>query len=183
MPLYVDRKIDLNLAGDRMSGFESYPRTLSNSPITCTSGTLRLSFFTPTDSFTASKISIMTGSTAAAATPTVVRFGLYSVDSAGVGTLVASTPNDTTLLASINTIYTKDLSVAVTVNGGQRYALGFIIVTAAATPTIAGFGQYGDLTDDAPRLTGTLSGQTDLPASFTDTLTPLSGRYWMRAWA
>src|SRR5690348_10707358 len=55
---------------------------------------------------------ISSSSTAAGATPTLVRFGLWTVAANGDLTLVASTANDTTLLASTFTAYTKALSVA-----------------------------------------------------------------------
>ena len=65
-----------------------------------TSGALRLTFFTP--QYTKTVDAFKTGCVTAGVgnTPTVCRMGLYTVDSAGNITLVASTPNDTALFSS-----------------------------------------------------------------------------------
>lgn len=119
-----------------------------------------------------SQVRVITGSTAAGATPTLCRIGLYQVSTIlGIltGTLVASTPNDTTLFAAANTAYTKAWSVAPAIQPGQRYAVGTLVVTAAAAPTFLG-QQFMNAAEAAlsPRLAGTLTAQADLPASWVD---------------
>lgn len=156
------------LRAQALTGAETMSRMSATTTNTTASGQLRLGYFTASTATTVANALIATGTTAAAATPTVVRIGLYSVATNGDLTLVASTPNDTTLLAAVNTLYTKALSASYQLVAGQRYALGFLIVTAAATPTIAGTFPASSATALAalnPRLCGVVTGQTDLPAS------------------
>jgi hypothetical protein len=132
------------------------------------SQSLRLTYFTARKTESLSQIRVWTGGTAAGATPTLIRFGLYSVATNGDITLVASTPNDTTLLATINTAYTKAFSAAYTVATGLRYAVGILVVSAAAMPsfmTASIFTNFAAELAQAPRRTATISAQADLPAS------------------
>lgn len=133
------------------------------------SGSCRLSFFTATKSETSTQVRVYSGATAAGATPTLVRVGLYAVASDGAGTLVAATPNDTALLASTNTGYTKSWSTPYAVVSGQRYAMALLVVSGATVPTMAGSALIpASESAMSPRITGQISGQSDLPASFTD---------------
>lgn len=153
------------------SGEETCARHLAQSSAVATSNQgLRLTYFTARKTETTANVRMDTGGTAAAATPTLCRFGLYSVDSGGGGTLVASTANDTTLFAAGNTGYTRAWSTPYSKVAGQRYALAVLVVTGAATPTFWGIGSAGLAADAglAPRLGGLLTGQADLPSSFTD---------------
>jgi len=65
---------------------------------------------------------------------------------------------------------------------GQRYALGILVVTTAATPTIVGYTYATSMDEEgavAPRLTGRLNTQTDLPVLFTDASLSLTiNRYY-----
>jgi hypothetical protein len=106
------------------------------------------------------------GSTAAGATPTLVRLGVYSVDANNLHTLVASTPNDTALLATAQTAYTKALSAPWSKVAGERYCIGIIVVTAAAAPSVTGLYPWSELAS-APAIGSRANGLTDLPASFT----------------
>lgn len=153
----------------RISGAETLPRLVATSGSAST-GTqnLRLSFFTAQSSFTAANAVIAGGATAAAATPSLIRVGLYTVASNGDLTLVASTASDTSLLASANTIYVKALSASYAVTKGQRYALGLLVVTATTAPTVV--GQFPGSATSAfpglsPRLCGVVASQADLPAT------------------
>lgn len=116
-----------------------------------------------------SQVVIATGTTLAAATPTLIRIGVWS----GAGTaLVASTPNDTTLLAAANTAYTKAFSAAFTTVAGEWYAVGILVVSAAAMPSFLGVTTPASNVPQtewarAPRLTAVLAGQADLPANLT----------------
>ena len=137
----------------------------STAALASTSQTLYLTYFTAKQRLTSTQISVPSGSTAAGATPTLVRFGLYSVDGQGNLTLIASTANDTTLLAAANTFYTKNWSASVVIHQGQRYALGVLVVTGAATPTFNGFAVGAAIGAIAPRLNAQVASQSDLPAS------------------
>lgn len=156
------------LRAQALTGAETMSRMTASTTTTTTSTYLRLGYFTAPTATTVANALIATGTTAAGATPTVVRIGLYTVAANGDLTLVASTPNDTTLLAATNTLYTKALSSSYLLMAGQRYALGWLIVTAAATPTVLGTfpaSSSSALAALSPRLCGLVTGQTDLPAS------------------
>lgn len=156
------------------SGDETFPRLYgTNNALTTATGSLRLTFFTAKRSFTTTQVCVPTGGTAAAATPTLCRIGLWTVDSSDNSVaLVASVANDTTLWASSNsrTSGTRSWSSSYSYVAGQRYAIGVLVVTGAATPTFPGITVATALqaiTADAPRLSGILASQTDLPSSFT----------------
>lgn len=153
-------------------GEETIARDLaSSSTIAVASGELRLTYFTARKTEPSTQVRVPTGGTAAAATPTLCRIGLYTVAANGNGTLVAAIANDTALFAATFTAYTRTWASPVAKVAGRRYAVGILVVTAAATPTFAGVNAAGSVASEAtvvPRLSGTLTGQTDLPASFTD---------------
>lgn len=166
------------------TGEETFPRSFAASNIVpSTSGSLRLSFFTAKKTETTTQVRVYSGGTAAGATPTLCRIGLWTVDSSDNSvSLVASTANDTALFAATNTAYTKSWSSSYAKVAGQRYALGILVVTGAAGPTypglIVGIGFTAEMAV-APRLTGTLTSQTDLPSSFTSAgLTTSVNRYY-----
>lgn len=149
-------------------GESTVPRHTANtaSAVSTTSGNLRLTYFTATKTETTTQIRVGTGTTAAGATPTLCRLGLYTVAGSGDITLVASTANDTTLFANINTAYTKAWQVAYPKVAGVRYAIGLLVVSGAATPTLNGCALSSAAEGAiAPRLTGNVGSQTDLPAS------------------
>lgn len=160
------------LAADLLDvGQEIFPRRwgMTNTGISMTSGTMRLTYFTARKSETSTQIRVQCGSTAAGATPTLIRFGLYAIDAAAAGTLVASTPNDTTLLTGTNAPFSKAWSTPIAIAAGARYAVGFLVVTGATAPTLCGLvSTTGDEPSQSPRQSAALTGQTDLPASFTN---------------
>ncbi len=148
------------------SGEEPYNRLLVNSSSTLATQNLRLTYFTARKTETITQLRTATTTTAAGATPTIVRMGVYSVDASGNLTLVASTANDTSLLAAASTVYTKTLSVFWNKVAGNRYAIGILVVTAATAPTILGNAlMNGAEMGRSPRICGVVSGQADLPAS------------------
>lgn len=148
------------------AAWESMQRELVTTFVAPGTGGLRFRFFTADHSGTASTATVVVG-TAAGATPTLCRLGLYLVNGSGDGTLVASTPNDTALFNTPGAPVSKNFSVSYAMIRGQRYATGILIVTGAATPTLAATSFDGVTYAVAPRVTGFLSGQTDLPANFT----------------
>lgn len=158
------------------SGQGTMPRLFaqSNAAVSMSTGTFRLTYFTAKTAFTTANVNLWCGGTAAGATPTLVRAGLYSIAANGDGTLVASFANDTTIFAAANTLYAKAWTTPVAVTAGARYAVGVIVVTAAAAPTLPGAGAHsasginagGTQWGVAPRVTGRIDAQSDLPSSF-----------------
>lgn len=178
------------LAGNELAvGVSTIPRqaAASNSAVTLSTGFFRTVHFTALRSFTSTGMRVYSGGTAAAATPTLVRFGLYSLDPDGAGTLIASIANDTSLLAATSTAYTRSWTTPAEVTAGARYALGALVVSAAAAPSLPGLqimsavtGSGGAAAGQAPRLAGSVGGTTDLPADFTDAslVTPLPAMFY-----
>lgn len=157
------------------SGFTAtYPRHLGiTSQAAVASQVLALTYFTCNRPLLAANAAFIVGSTQAAATPTVIRYGLYTEAANGDITLVASTPNDTTMLANTNTKYSKAFSVAHQMIVGQRYALGHLVVSATTMPILMGYGMgatsaINTESNTAPRVTASVTGQADLPASVAD---------------
>ncbi len=152
-----------------VGGFSNGDRSWAATTNAAATGTqvLRLSYFTAPKSLLAASVRMMSGGTAAGATPTIVRIGIYSEAANGDLTLIGSTPNDTALFAAAATAYTKALSVSTQFIEGSRYATGLLVVTAAAAPSIVGvtFGGFSISGTDAPRLTAHVSGQANLPSS------------------
>lgn len=146
------------------------PRWSGGTALATVSGTVYLSYKRATKTITASNVTVVTTSTAAAATPTLVRIGIYSVnESTGDLTLVASTANDTTLLAAASTGYTKALSSSVSLTSGTLYAFGLLIVSAATMPTMSGNSmRSSEMFLSTARLSATRTGQTDLPSSISN---------------
>jgi len=141
---------------------------VSNSVGTSTQA-LRLTYFDARKSQTSTQVRMLTGGTAAGATPTLCRMGLYLVDGLGDGTLVASTANDPSLFSVASTAYTRAWTTPYLMVVGQRYALAHLVVTTVATPTFIGATGATSVDSEhamAPRLTGRLNNQTDLPAAF-----------------
>lgn len=165
------------------SGEEVFSRdsATANSAASSTQN-LRLTYFTARKAETTTQVRVLTGNTAAAATPTLCRVGLYSIAANGDGTLVASIASDTTLFAATNTAYTRSWSSSYAKVAGQRYALGILVVTAAAAPTFTSSVLATATSTEAafdPRLSGTIISQTDLPSTFTSgSVTASSNRYY-----
>ena len=156
---------------DRLvAGMYTMPRWMINSNVALTtSGNLNLTYFTCDQNATWANIGVRTGSTAAGATPTLVRWGLYSEAGNGDLTLVASIASDTTLFAAASGTYSKTITTPIAVTKGQRYASAWIVVSAAAIPSLVGGGfNAGAETMVAPRLAVVIAGQTDLPSSITN---------------
>jgi hypothetical protein len=147
-------------------GESTLPRQQAASSQSLTAGSVRLAYFTAAKTEQVAQLRASTGTTAAAATPTLVKMGVYSVAADGTLTLLGSTANDVTLFSVANTVYTRSLAAPFTKVAGMRYAFALLVVTGAATPTI--YGTIATTTTEAavaPRLTGGLGSQTDLPAS------------------
>lgn len=187
--LHAATKSYVDAAGLGPDGLTAGDETMSRglvfaNNLTTASGSMRITYFTARKTETTTQVRTFSGSTAAGATPTLCRVGLYLVDASDNGTsLVASIASDTALWATGSTAYTRSWSSSYAKIAGQRYALAQLIVTGAATPTWPGptvlaAGIQTDI-NATPRLCGTLASQTDLPASFTAAaLTSSVNRYY-----
>lgn len=148
-------------------GQETMPRFFASSNHSMGTGIFRVTYFTARKSQTTTQMRVFC-TTGYVGTPTLVRFGLYSVAGNGDLTLIASTANDTALLAA-NQAYTKAWQASVALVAGTVYAFGELVVTVGTAPNIGGGGtSIGNEFAIAPRISGSLSAQTDLPASPTE---------------
>ena len=146
-------------------GEDNFLRSAISGTAVLTAGALSMAMFTSRKTFTASKVRAAVGAAAAVAA-TLVRVGIYTLNAANDGTLVASTPSDTALFAVASVLATKDLSVPLAIRAGQRYAIG--VLSVGGTQPMLYSQVRNPLTDGmAPRLNGLLTAQADLPASFT----------------
>lgn len=151
------------------SGEEVISREVVSANTATVSGRVQLTYFTARKSETTTQTKMYTGATAAGATPSLCRIGLYSIDGSGNGTLVAAVANDTTLFGSTNSGFTRSWSSSYSKVAGQMYALGIIVISAAAMPTlasIAGAANAAAMWSTDRRLTANINSQTDLPSSF-----------------
>jgi hypothetical protein len=150
------------------SGQETMPRWAARDSITMGSGVLRLAYWRARRSGTASGFRILTAGTPAGATPSLIRYGLYSVDGSGNLTLLSAIASDVTVHNAALTLVSKSMTGTAAITAGQTYAVGALVVTAAAAPTVPGIiSTVAAETQQAPQLCGSVSGQSDLPASIT----------------
>lgn len=171
-PTFQDPLVGSVLGATFDSGCTNQPREAGIGATAVTvSGTLILVYFRAPRAFTAANMAFYTGLTAAAATPTLIKYALFSVAANGDLTRIATTASDTALLAAASTRYPKVLTASVGVTAGLTYATGFLIVTGAATPTLIAPTAYstggGVAAAQAPRMLGAVAAQTDILASYT----------------
>lgn len=158
------------LGNDLASAQTTIPRDLAQTSTALVSGSMQLVYFTAASSLSVVRLRTVVSSPVAGATPTLCRMGIYSIAANGDGTLVASTANDTNLWVTQGTFTEaqKALSSSFPLVPGQRYADALLIVSAAAMPALYAALPLNTTTMGAtPRLSSSLAGQTDLPASFT----------------
>lgn len=141
------------------------------------SGQLVLTGFTAKRTAVVNTISMVTGNTAAGATPTLCRIGVWSVNDAGDIALIAATANDPTLFAATYSRYDVPLTTPWAKVIGSHYAVGVLIVTAATVPSFmcdAGVnaGAVNPLFALAPLMGGRVSPLADLPASVASGVLP-----------
>lgn len=151
------------------TGEEAVSRDVVNSlTIGMSTQTLRLSYFTAKKDETITQVLICAGTTPAGATPSLVRVGVWTADAAGALLLqVGATPNDTTLLATTITEYTKSFSSSFATVRGTRYACGLLVVTAATAPQVIGttFGSVNSIMGRSPMRGSSAGSQADLPST------------------
>lgn len=172
----IERRANANHPNvlDTPVGESVFDRTNVAIGTTSTTQVLKLVGFTARATQNISQIRVVTNSTAAGATPTLCRFGVYSRDSANLYTLVASTVNDTALFAAANTTYSKAFAAAFQKTAGVDYLVGMLIVSGAAFPTfcapVASAAAPAAFSTDVlgvfPQVSGQIAAQADLPASF-----------------
>lgn len=152
------------------TGEEVFPRNNATHTAPMTSGVVRWSYFQGQQTVARTQVVTCSGTTAAGATPTLCRVGVYSVAANGDLTKLAETANTTTLWATITTEYVTNLSSNFDEVLGIWYALGVICVTAAAAPLLAGAPNLlpAATSGRAPKLGAALGSQADLPASATN---------------
>ncbi|MDQ3223102.1 MAG: hypothetical protein M3Q75_06490, partial [Gemmatimonadota bacterium] len=148
------------------TGESVYDRELTgSSTLSVTSGTLHLVFFTALKTETTVSTRVLTGTTAAVATPTLCKMCLCTVAESGDVTIVAVTANNTGLFSVASQPYTEAWTASYGKTAGVRYARGILVVTAVATPTVVGYALASAATTESaidPRLTARVTGQTDL---------------------
>lgn len=151
-----------------LTGEETLPRENVSGSAALTTQGLYLSYFAARHTGTVTSVITQTTGTAAGATPTVARVGVYSVDPAtGNITLIGSTTHNGSMWNTINTAYTQALSTPAAIVKGNTYATGVLIVSGAAMPTLAAGPTTLIAANQAlaPRMTGLVTGQSNLPAS------------------
>ena len=141
---------------------ETLPRYAAGASITLASGTLLLGYVTAPVNLSATSI-VVGSASAASATVTLGRVGVWSVDGSGNLTLLQGSVNDTALLGSVSTLYTKTIAAAA-LTRGSRYAVGVLIVGSTAG-SVRGASGISGITSLAPVMAAAVTGQTDLPAS------------------
>lgn len=156
--------------GNRMTGYEPFPRNgWTSTGNSLGAGVVRFMYFTAVEEVPCTAFYTASGTTAAAATPSLCRVGLYSVGVSGDLDLVARSANDPTLWAATITAYTSVMATAggypssVTPVIGQRYALAVVCVTGGTPPTMYSQEFVRGTHQLEPRMTAALVGQTDLP--------------------
>lgn len=145
-------------------------RGAAGSVTAATSGQMLLTYFTAGRTETINTITVgISNGTAAGATPTLVRMGIWAANADGsLSALLASTANDTTLLAALNTLYPKALSSSFSKVVDTRYACGILVVSGAAMPTMLGTTANGTTTSaylTSPVISALVTGLADLPAT------------------
>jgi len=149
------------------------PRFVLTTASAPTSGTIYFTRLIPHRAFVVSNISYV--SAASVATPTLIRFGIYT-RSGSTYTLVARTDSDTTIFASSNTKYTRALSTTggypatYSMNLGAEYWLAVIQVAVQPATILTATAVHGSANVAATGSQSvTLSGRTDLVTATANT--------------
>ena len=142
----------------------------TNAAGTMTSQLMRWSYFTAPETMTATQFRLVSGGTAAGATPSLVQASLWTVDASSNLTRVVVATNTPSLLAAANTVYASAFvtPASYTLIAGKRYAIGLLVVTAATAPTVP--GQLAPTAAEmglTPVLASQLASQATTPTSAT----------------
>lgn len=151
-------------------------------------GILYLVYFTARKTESVVSLRVGTNTTAAGATPTLCKVGFYSVaspyDETADLTLLGSTANDTSLFSAASTMYTRALTAPASKVAGQRYAVGVLVVSGAAMPSLQGVAASGAASSEwavAPIMSSYIASQSDIAGNVTSTLTVPSSRLFYAA--
>jgi hypothetical protein len=152
--------------GKLAAGQETVDRRAAATTITMSSGSVRFAYFQAKRTAVVTGIRMVGDGTAAGATPSYVAFGLYTVDGSGNLAQVGVSANTTSTFATLSTAYTLNLTSPVTIQAGQQYAIGALVVTGATAPTTFGVTPLiASEMGQSPALSSVLTGQSTLPAS------------------
>lgn len=165
---FSDAEFLLDAGGEsaltRVAGYNNGSATASQQ--------LRLTGFLCKRTEVVNNIAFNSGATAAAATPTLVKFALYERNSdASAYNLVAVTANTIATFATVNTRYVLPTLASFIKQQGREYLVGNLVVTGAAPPTFQ-CGVAGTLPSNftpmvqTPVRSAVLTGQADIPPSF-----------------
>ncbi len=164
------KAVTSNLGVQLTSGEATFDRRFMDATTAATSGDVTLSYFVASKSETITQLAMYSAGTASSGA-SLVRYGVYTVATNGDLALVASTANDVTIFSAANARYLKSLSGSWAKTAGTRYAVGYIVVAGTTVPTVYGSTAGPTILDTAwavePRISGTRTGQSDLPASVT----------------
>jgi hypothetical protein len=143
-------------------------------------GNVYFPFFTPRWSLEVDQLRVVTAATAASGT-TLARLGLYTFDGT-TATLVARTAADTSLFAGTNTAYIRSFDTTggypatYTLQAGQRYAMGIIWTGSSPANLYTAFELIPSaMSALGPRMTGLVTGQTDLPTTASSFISSIVG--------
>ena len=179
MAQYLPRVVNEDLASRLVAGRyldtgESvFDRSYNTTGVASTTQVLTLMGFRALKTEAITRVQVYTGGTAAGATPTLCRIAVYQRQTANAWGLVVSHANDTTLFAAANTTYTKTFTTTFNKVAGADYAVGILIVSAAAFPTFiaphasASTGFTTDALTAQPLVFGKVTAQADLATSYT----------------
>jgi hypothetical protein len=140
---------------------------INSTAISLPTGIMRLGYFEATKTETIAKVRIVTGG-AVPTGVTLMRVGVFSVADDETLTLIASTPNDTALLAAASSVYAKSLSASFVKRAGQRYAVGLLAVYSGGSLQLPGQSMAGGISTEialSPRLSAAVASLADLPAT------------------
>lgn len=154
---YVEHGLTSTLTS---TSFTSFHRAMSQTATSLQSQRLQITGFTSPLSFTSSTATIYVNGTGTTSTGSFL--GLWSMDGADAGTLIASTANDTALFTVANA-RSKAWQVAVALTAGTRYAFG-VLQNGGSLPTLATLSSSG----------GLLKFVTPLQAGYRDSQTSMA---------
>jgi hypothetical protein len=136
-----------------------------------TNGNVNFTMFTPLANLTVSSFAISSGANTTVGA-TLVRLGLYVWnEGTQTATLVARTANDTSILSSSDTTFTRNFDTtggypaSYSLVAGSRYAVAWVIVGATSFTRIPSVAGQNSVFLQTPVISRTLSGQSDLPIS------------------
>ena len=141
------------------TSFGAFQRAMSQTATSLQSQRLQITAFTSPLTFTSTTATVYVNGTGTASTGSFL--GLWSMDGADAGTLIASTANDTALFTVANA-RSKAWQVSVGLTAGNRYAFG-VLQNGGSLPTLATLSSSGGLLKFVtPLQCGYRDGQTSM---------------------